>query len=144
MSDPTYLHTHIHTYLHTHINTTYIYMYIDIYIYTWICVHFSFLVMCRCCSPLFGSNRAFSSGITKHLGSSAQVFQEGGSNRPRSQWHRAHGDNRTRRVPEDGPPFRVLFFPLIRLGAGWAVTLKSQRWMGRMGAYMIYWRMKLL
>ena len=85
-------------------------MYIDLYIYTLICVHFSFLVMCLCCSPLFGSNRAFSSGITKHLGSSAQVFWEGVSNRLRSRWHRAHGDNRTRRVPEDGPPFRVLFF----------------------------------
>ena len=31
-------------------------------------------------------------------------------------------DNRTRPVPEDGPHFRVLFYPFIRLGAGWAVT----------------------
>ena len=60
-----------------------------------------------------------------HRGSSAQVFWEGGSNRLRSRWHRAHGDNRTRRIPEDGPPFRVLFFPLIRLGARWAVTPKE-------------------
>jgi hypothetical protein len=34
-------------------------------------------------------------------------------------------DNRTRRVPEDGPPLGFFFYPFIRLGAGWAVTPKE-------------------
>ena len=34
-------------------------------------------------------------------------------------------DNRTRHVPEDGPPLGFFFYPFIRLGAGWAVTPKE-------------------
>ena len=60
-----------------------------------------------------------------HLGSSAQVFREGGSNRPRSRWHRAHGGQPNPARPEDGPPLGFFFYPFIRLGAGWAVTPKE-------------------
>ena len=49
-----------------------------------------------------------------HRGSSAQVFWEGGSNRLRSRWHRAHGGQ--------PPTLGFFFYPFIRLGAGWAVT----------------------
>ena len=64
---------------------------------------------------LFGSNRAFSTGVTMHLGSSAQVFREGGSNRPRSRWHRAHGGQPNPARPRRWSPFRVLFLPLHKI-----------------------------